>query len=518
MLYPAWLKNAVIYEIYPQSYNDTNGDGIGDLRGIIEKLDYIQDCGFTAIWLNPVNPSSFRDAGYDVTDYYNVDPRYGTLQDYKDLCDALHARNMKIIFDIVPGHTSIDHPWFIQSGKVEKNEYTNRYIWTVSAFDEGEGIAGLGERDAKCIYNFFWNQPALNYGYAHPDPNKPWELPVDHPDCVAMKMELIKILDFWMDLGTDGFRVDMAESLIKGDTDGSAQRRFWHEIRAHMEQKNPDSLLIAEWGSPRDAVQAGFHLDFLLQFKNNAYTSLFRYEKGRNQLSSMIGHSYFHLDGQGNINDFLDRYLVDLEKTKDAGVIGLVTGNHDMQRLAYGRTPDEIKVAMVFLFTMPGVPFVYYGDEIGMDYIPGLPSKEGGYIRTGSRTPMQWKPGKNHGFSSSDTPYLPTDTRPGAPTVAEQKNDENSLLSLVKKLTALHKEDRRLWTDAAFKVLYPGYPFIFERSADNRRLLVAVNPSRNTHVCKIPAISNIYLSKDVSVEGTQLTMGSTSYIVAEISE
>lgn len=511
-----WLNQAIVYEIYPQSFYDTNGDGIGDLRGIIEKLDYIQGCGFTAIWLNPINPSSFRDAGYDVTDYYDVAPRYGTLQDYKELCDKLHERGMKIIFDLVPGHTSIDHPWFIESGKVEKNPYTNRYIWTVSTFDEGEGIAGLGERDAKCINNFFWNQPALNYGYAHPNPDKPWELPVDHPDCVAMKQELMKIIDFWMDLGTDGFRVDMAESLVKGDTDGSAQRRFWHEIRGYMAQKNPECLLIAEWSSPKDAVYAGFHLDFLLHFKNKAYTSLFRYEKGRSQLSGMTGHSYFHLDGKGNINEFLDEYLVHMEKIDGKGNIGLITGNHDMPRLAYGRTPEEIKAAMVFLFTMPGVPFVYYGDEIGMDYIEGLPSKEGGYIRTGSRTPMQWNDEKNHGFSESDAPYLPTDSREGAPTVAAQENDPNAVLSFVKRLVALHKEDSRLWADAGFNILLAGYPFVYERYESDRKLFVAINPSEHTCYYKAGVFSNIYLSQNISVEGETLIMDGVSFIVAEI--
>ena len=132
-----WLNDAVVYEIYPQSFYDSNGDGIGDLQGIIQKLDYIEDMGFTAIWLNPINESSFRDAGYDVTDFYKVASRYGTNDDYKALCDAAHSRGMKVIFDLVAGHTSIDHPWFIESGKVEKNEYTNRYIWTVSSFDEG---------------------------------------------------------------------------------------------------------------------------------------------------------------------------------------------------------------------------------------------------------------------------------------------------------------------------------------------------------------------------------------------
>lgn len=510
-----WLNNAVVYEIYPQSFYDTNGDGIGDLRGIIEKLDYIQNCGFTAIWLNPINPSSFRDAGYDVTDFYDVAPRYGTLADYKKLCDELHLRGMKIIFDLVAGHTSIDHPWFIESGKVKKNQYTNRYIWTVSTFDEGEGIAGLGERDAKCINNFFWSQPALNYGYAHPNPDKPWELPVDHPDCVAMKQELMKIIDFWMDLGTDAFRVDMAQSLIKGDTDGSCLQQFWHEIRTHMEGRNPECLLIAEWGAPSEAIQAGFHLDFLLHSGPTAYRSLFRYEKGRNTFLGVSGHSYFHKDGLGNINEYLDRFLHDMENIQGHGNIGLITGNHDMQRLAYGRTPEEIKAAMVFLFTMPGVPFVYYGDEIGMDYIEGLPSKEGGYIRTGSRTPMQWNSKKNHGFSESNAPYLPTDTRDGAPTVENQEQDSESILSFVKQLIALHKKDPRLWANADFHIQLASYPFVYERIKDNTKLLIAINPSEARRYYDIPSLSTVYLSQNVSVEEDRLVMNGISFIIAE---
>ena len=510
-----WLNNAVVYEIYPQSFYDTNGDGIGDLRGIIEKLDYIQGCGFTAIWLNPINPSPFRDAGYDVTDFYDVAPRYGTLADYKELCDQVHRRGMKIIFDLVAGHTSIDHPWFRESGKVEKNEFTNRYIWTVSTFDQGEGIAGLGERDNKCIPNFFWSQPALNYGYAHPDPAKPWELPVDHPDCVAMKRELMKIMDFWMDLGTDGFRVDMAESLIKGDTDGSYLQAFWHEIRAHMESRDPECVLIAEWGAPSEAIRAGFHLDFLLHFKSPAYTSLFRYERGRNTTSDMIGNSYFSKEGKGDIRLYLEQYLGDRENIRGKGRIGMVTGNHDMQRLAYGRTPEEVKAALVFLMTMPGVPFVYYGDEIGMDYLEGLPSKEGGYLRTGARTPMQWNGEKNHGFSQSDTPYLPVDSREGTPTVEDQEEDPDSVLSFTKAMIALRKEDRRLWADSPLDILQAGYPLVYERTDGDRKLLIAINPSAQKRICTVPALAQVYLSQNTALDGEALILDGVSFLVAE---
>lgn len=512
-----WLSNAVVYEIYPQSFYDTNGDGIGDIQGIIEKLDYIQECGFTAIWLNPINPSSFRDAGYDVTDFYDVAPRYGTLEDYRTLCKEAHNRNLKVICDLVAGHTSVDHPWFIESAKAEKNAYSNRYIWTDDTFDnETEGISGYSERNGNYITNFFWSQPALNYGYAHPDSAKPWQLPVDHPDCLATKEELKNIIAFWMELGTDGFRVDMAASLIKGDVDGSYMRAFWHEIRSFVEERNPECVLIAEWGFPSDAIRAGFHCDFLLHSGVSAYTSLFRHELGRNTTRKFVGHSYFHREGKGNIREYLDRFLFDLENTRGRGYIGMITGNHDIPRLAHGRTPEEVKAAMVFLFTMPGVPFVYYGDEIGMDYITGLPSKEGGYNRTGSRTPMQWNRGKNHGFSDSDTPYLPTDSASDAPTVESQWNNPNSLLYFVRKLICVRRSTLALGPDAEFRILDDGYPFVFLRRFGEEQLLVAINPSAAEYSVVVPDSMDIIMQQNVSLEANTLRMNGVSFLISRI--
>lgn len=511
-----WLCDAVVYEIYPQSFYDTNGDGIGDLKGILEKLDYIEKMGFTAIWLNPINKSSFRDAGYDVTDFYNVDPRYGTNEDFSDLCNAVHSRGMKIIFDLVAGHTSVDHPWFIESQKAEENEFTNRYIWTSDTFDHPEGVSGYSERNGNYITNFFWSQPALNYGYAHPDPEKPWQLPVTHPDCIATKNELKKIIDFWMDMGVDAFRVDMAPSLIKGDDDGSFMKAFWFEIREHMEKKNPECLLISEWGLPADAINSGFHLDFLLHSDIPAYTTLFRYEKGRNTFTSFIGNSYFAKEGKGDINEYLERYLYDYENIKGKGYIGMITGNHDMPRLAYRRDADDIKAAMLFLFTMPGVPFVYYGDEIGMDYIEGLKSKEGGYIRTGARTPMQWNDEKNHGFSTGDDLYLPTDEREGAPTVEKQMSDENSILNFVKKLIEIHKSNKVFHAEAGFNILMKGYPFVFERIDRDKKVFIAINPSDSeVSFENAPEFGEILLSQNVNKENNTLKMNGVSFIIAE---
>ncbi len=511
-----WLNNAIIYQIFPASFNDTNGDGIGDLQGVIEKLDYIQSLGVNAIWLNPINSSSFRDAGYDVTDYYSVAERYGTIEDYVRLCKEAHNRNIKVIFDLVPGHTSVDHPWFKESGKFEKNKYSNRYIWTCATIGggPGPGLAALGERDNKCLLNFFWSQPALNYGYANPNPDNPWELPVGHPDCVAMKEELKKIMDFWLKLGADGFRVDMAASLIKGDPDKVAITAFWQEIREYLDKNHPENILIAEWDYPNESIPAGFDLDFY-NHETKAYASLFRHEKGRNTTPIHVGDSYFGLEGKGNINHFIDQITEDLKVIKGKGYACMITGNHDMQRLAYKRTPDEIKVAMAFIFTVPCVPVVYYGDEIGMDYIEGLPSREGGYVRTGSRTPMQWNEGKNHGFSESDNPYLPTDKRDSAPTVEKQLKDKNSILHLVKKLTSLRREIPALQADGEFKVLLNSYPFVYERTGNNKKYYIAINPSKYEHTYTLPSMSKVLISQNVELEGTTLIMKSVSFIIAE---
>ena len=177
-----WLKDAVFYEIYPQSFYDTNGDGIGDLKGIIEKLDYIKELGCNALWINPCFDSPFKDAGYDVRDYKLIAPRYGTNADAKALFEAAHAKGIHVLLDLVPGHTSEEHAWFKESSKPEKNEYSDRYIWTDSCFSAGDGMPFIGgetDRNGTYILNFFKCQPALNYGYGKC--REKWQMPTDAP-------------------------------------------------------------------------------------------------------------------------------------------------------------------------------------------------------------------------------------------------------------------------------------------------------------------------------------------------
>ena len=428
-----WLNTAVFYEIYPQSFKDSDGDGIGDFNGIIEKLDYIKELGCNAIWMNPCYDSPFKDAGYDVRDYKKVAKRYGTIEDLRRLFAQVHKRGMHILLDLVPGHTSEEHPWFIESGKDEENAYSNRYIWTDSWFHRAEGfpyIAGERERDGAYVINFFKCQPALNYGFLNP--KEGWQKPMDHPDCLATRAAMVDVMCYWLEMGCDGFRVDMADSLVKNDDEvKSGTCKVWNDIIHQVQAKYPDVALVSEWNNPASAIgMAGFQMDFFLDWVGNGYNLLMRDydDTGRDD-------SIFKKSSKRSIVDFMKEYLPRYEAIKDKGLYCLITGNHDMVRAAYNLDARELKLAYAFLFTMPGAPFIYYGDEIGMRY-QSLPCKEGGYTRTGSRTPMQWDGSSNHGFSEADSSllYLPSDYEEGAPTVEEQQNRADSLYNTVREL------------------------------------------------------------------------------------
>ena len=388
-----WLDNAVFYEIYPQSFNDTNADGIGDFQGIIEKLDYIKELGCNAIWINPCFLSPFGDAGYDVADYCRVAPRYGTNEDLKRVFEEAHKRDMHVLLDLVPGHTSVEHPWFKESMKADRNEFTDRYVWTNNVWEAPEGMGslrGISERDGACAINFFSNQPALNYGFYQPDPEKPWQQSFDDEGPQATLAAMEDVMRFWLNMGCDGFRVDMAGSLVKNDQEGKGTIRLWQQVRKFLDAEFPDAAMVSEWGEPDKSLQGGFHMDFLLHFGPSHYNDLFRCDE-----------PFFSKRGKGDISEFVETYKTNYNKTAQKGLICIPSGNHDMDRLARRLQGDELKIAFAFLLSMPGAPFIYYGDEIGMRYVEGLKSVEGGYNRTGSRSPMQWDDSTNAGFSSA---------------------------------------------------------------------------------------------------------------------
>ncbi len=470
--FPQWLDDAVFYEIYPQSFYDTNADGIGDFQGIIEKLDYIKELGCTAIWLNPCFMSPFGDAGYDVSDYYTAAPRYGTNADLKRLFDEVHSRNMHILLDLVPGHTSVEHKWFKEAMKAEENEYTHRYVWTDSIWEEPQGmgcIRGISDRDGSCAVNFFSHQPALNYGFYKVI--RPWQQSVDAEGPRATLEELKNIMRFWLGMGCDGFRVDMAGSLVKHDEDGKGTIALWQNVREFLDREFPEAAMVSEWGEPDKSLQGGFHMDFLLHFGPSHYNDLFRCEE-----------PFFSDRGRGDASEFVSKYIENYEKSERKGLICIPSGNHDMDRLARSIHGDNLKIAFAFLLSMPGAPFIYYGDEIGMRYVENLTSVEGGYGRTGSRSPMQWDKTPNAGFStaSADKLYIPVDPHNDRPDAKSQTEDNNSLYNEVKKLIRVRKAHSALCSKGEIEFVYAeknAYPLAYIRTDDSEKILVVINPS-----------------------------------------
>jgi maltose alpha-D-glucosyltransferase/alpha-amylase len=480
--FPAWLKQAVFYQIYPQSFYDANGDGIGDIPGIVQKLDYLQWLGINAIWLNPCFVSPFQDAGYDVVDYYRVAPRYGTNRDLYRLCREAHRRGIKVCLDLVAGHTSIAHPWFKDSCRSGRNRYTDRYIWAPSAVSKSDPklslIHGSYQRDGRYVANCFDFQPALNYGFASPDQS--WQQPVDASGPLETRRELIKIIDYWLGHGVDGYRVDMAFSLVKIDPGHQETIQLWRDVGQKVRSRYPDVVLISEWGNPEEAIAAGFDIDFMLHFGVKGYPDLMLTEK-----------CFFRRQGGGNIQGFLQPYRQQASRVKGKGLIAVPSSNHDVRRLAAdGRTALDLKVIFTFLLTWPGVPFIYYGDEIGMRYIRGLVSKEGGHDRTGSRTPMQWNGGLNAGFSTAHYKrlYLPLDPHRDRPTVESQISDPRSLLNLVRNLVDLRKSSPALQADGTLVPLpveNNDHHFAYLRQFGGERFLIALNPSNEPSLVRI---------------------------------
>ena len=549
---PEWLRDGVIYQVYPSSYKDSDGNGIGDIQGVISELDYIESLGVRAIWFNPLFVSGWIDGGYDVIDFYRVDPRFGTNNDMVELIEKAHAKGIKVMLDLVAGHTSDKHPWFIQSSQDTNLQYSDYYIWSDRLPDAkaekdletmlkdpnymqntiGKWMKSEYPRNKFYMKNFYACQPSLNYGYANPDPSRPWEQGVDAPGPKAVRQELKDIIAFWYGKGVDGFRVDMANSLVKNDKDKKEIMNLWREIREWSDKNYPDHVLMAEWGSPKYCLAAGYNIDMDLN-STKAHNRRMYFDR-KHQAD---GGSYFSLNGgqpsvrdlYGNawpedkidckttaaemLKEYYDYFTDCLESTETMGYFATITGNHDHLRINMGarNTPDQLKVMLTWVLTMP-MPILYYGDEIGMRSLVDLPNVEGanhnGKERSGARTPMQWTSGETAGFStcSPDKLYLPVCTEwspatsypqyldwkknfeagkvkpiaKGEITVESQDKDPESILNWTRELIALRKSSEALWADSKFIPIFnesQPYPMVYLRSNGKETFLIALNPT-----------------------------------------
>ena len=500
---PEWLSEAVIYQIYPSSFMDSDDDGIGDINGIISRLDYVQHLGVNTLWFCPMFCSAWKDGGYDVTDFYRIDPRFGSNEDMERLIHETHARGLRICLDLVAGHTSDQHPWFKASGQLEPNAYTDYYIWS-DTVPPNEwvtlerrhrthdpaiatwGSYGMTDAPRAHFYrkNYFEFQPALNYGFATVDPNDPSQQSIDAPGPQAVRQELCRIMSYWLEKGVDGFRIDMASSLIKNDPDKRENIKLWKHLSRWMNENYPRCILIAEWCQPEQSLEAGFDIDFMMHFGLRGYDALFFPKDAPD--SGPYDYCYFDANGKGDATPFLNNFTQAYLATRDKGYISIPTSNHDIIRPNYGdrNTIEQLKVMMLFHLTMPGVPCIYYGDEIGLKYQPGLPDTEGSGHRAGSRTPMQWSNSWNAGFSTCDPRqlYLPIDTEGGAITVEEQEQDKNSLLQFTRSLLKLRRDYPAISNDGDWQLLSDPsvpYPMVYQREKSGQRLVIVINPSGN---------------------------------------
>ena len=522
-----WLENAVFYQLYPISFFDSNGDGKGDLQGILQKADYLQDLGVTCVWLNPIYKSPFKDGGYDIADYMQIDKRFGTMEDLQQVIDAFHDRGIRILMDLVIGHTSNRHPWFKKSATAKRNEYWDYYVWTDNLFQDHPGlIKGLHDRDGGYLPNYYASQPSLNYGFENPDPEKPWQKHYTDERLRPLREELLNIMRHYLDMGVDGFRVDLAGHLIKGaaqfdgenpydDSDEGLDglKFFWGEVMNTIRSEYEDKVFIAEWIVPQKAVaKVGFDVDFL------AHDTLCFNELGRNEPGENLipyyerGHDYFSPNGKGTMKNFVEyiEYLYD--RLGDKGMFSAPTGSHDNIRMSIHKEPEMIRCIWAFLMTFKNIPLVYYGDEIGIDHNYEV-SKDGGGIRTGARTPMQWTKGRNRGFTTSRNPYLPTSNKKGQ-SVEEQLTDPDSILSCAKDLITLRKTCPALFTSAKQTFLETGYPAVYTREGGGQKITVLLNPSNETYTREV-AHSKVLKAQNVDVSGNTVTLKPQSFAILE---
>ena len=522
-----FLKDAILYEIYPTSFYDGNGDGVGDFKGMIEKVDYLKSLGINLLWINPFYLSPFRDGGYDVQDFYKVDPRFGDLEDFKAFARKCKENGIKVLIDLVVGHTSIDHEWFKKSASTERNEYSDWYIWTNSAFTSyrGKTLQGMYERDGGFLINFFASQPALNYGFrsreieeeknrSPKDNSGSWMIHYKDDRLKPLREEVIKIMKFWLEAGADGFRVDMAPDMIKwckyDDKDNHENKWLWENIIGPVKKEYKDLIMLSEWINPPTAVECGFDFDYT-SHDTPEYNALFRNEPHTN-LSSVHeeGYNYFSGEGKGSIQALIDLTDMYQRETEGKGTYSLPTGTHDEIRMITGaKSIAQAKCVFAFLLTFRHLPMIYYGDEIGIAHNFEV-RKDGGAIRTGTRTPMQWNDQKNRGFSTADTLYLPTNEDAGI-DVESQEKDPNSLLNTVKKLIEIRKTYSCFNLDGKTEYIEKGYPLIFKRKDDKNTATIMINPSNNP--IKRAFTGKVIYSVNCEESSNEATLNAQSFLI-----
>ena len=493
----SWWKRAVIYQIYPLSFQDTNADGKGDLGGILSRLDYLEWLQIDALWLGPIYPSPMVDFGYDISDFKGVDPVFGSLDDLDRLTDALHSRDIRLILDFVPNHTSAAHPWFLESRSGRQSSKRDWYIWADPAPNGGPPNNWLSRFGGSA---WEWDPGTGQYYYhaflkEQPDLN--WRNP-------EVRAEMAEVMRFWLRRGIDGFRLDAAGVLAEDEflrddppnleansrtppperlkrlyTDSQPEVLDWLAQLRSVVDEFPDRVLLAEVDTSQDKIPPFYGdkdrpiIDLPLNYRllDTPWTA--------HELSKMLQAYYKSLP-------------------EDAWP-DWVIGSHDKKRIASVIGSDQARIAAVLLFTLWGTPIFYAGDELGMrggvanaarvldpfeQRVPGY-----GLNRDPERSPMQWNGALHAGFTTG-TPWLPLAPDYDVRNVEGETVDPNSLLALYRRLIALRRTEPAL-SGSGFTILPVQNDIIsYARSDAAERLIVVLNVSAQETKCRMPGIAD----------------------------
>ncbi len=438
-----WWQDAVVYQVYPRSFQDSDGDGVGDLRGIAQRLDHIASLGVDALWISPVYPSPMADFGYDIADFTDVDPVYGTLADLDALIAAAHARGLRLLMDLVPCHTSIEHPWF--------RAHPERYVWADGERPPNNWVASFGgpawTRDPRTgrwyLHSFYPEQPDLD-----------WR----NPDTVRAMQGVIR---FWLDRGVDGYRVDAIDRLLKDpqlrDDPPATEPYLLPLDEEHGSLRHDHSRNAPDIGSALAAIRAAAGDAFLA---GEVYLPTRELRPYLEHLDVAFDFEFLHAPWDA------ERLRASIAAALEVRDTAWVLSNHDFGRAATHFGPERAPAVALLLLTLPGPAFIYQGDEIGMEEGPGGDPPLDRFGRDVTRHPMQWEPEPLGGFTTG-RPWLPL-VDPQRRSVAAQEDDPRSLLYLYRAAIALR---RQLGDGLRFEDATPGV-LAYRRGEDH---VVALN-------------------------------------------
>ncbi len=495
-----WWQDGIIYQVYPRSFADANGDGVGDLPGILARLDHLTTLGVDALWLSPIQPSPMADFGYDVADYRDIDPLFGTLVDLDRLVAACHARNLRLILDFVPNHSSDRHPWFAESRSAPASPRRDWYIWRDPAPDGGPPNNWLSHFGGPAWTRPTPTSPAPNspapgdptsgqyylHSFLPQQPDLNWRNP-------AVAQAMNDVLRFWLDRGVDGFRVDVMWLLVKdaGLRDNPANpdappdaRPFARQVARHSADQPETHAAVAQMRRTLDAYPRRM-------LAGEIYLPVDRLVRyyGGNAGTPALDECHLPFNFQLLLADWTAETLARTIRTYEAALPAgawpnWVLGNHDRPRIASRVGPHQARTAAMLLLTLRGTPTLYYGDELGLPDVPIPPDRERdpaglrepgqGLGRDPVRTPMPWDASPHAGFGTAE-PWLPLNPDHATRNVAALAADPRSILTLYRRLIALRRATPALVGGAIHDVHARDGVLHYTRTLGPTRLAIALN-------------------------------------------